>query len=116
MELCEQANAITGAGPKVQLWSFLTFNEYTTEPMPNPSNKSQRLKNWFDLGHSRKHVGQFFTSVVMNDKKENDIGVELLSSDWSTYKKVWLEAHAKYYKSAREDISWYLNAGGRGGY
>lgn len=116
MELCEQANAITEAGPQIQLWSFLTFNEYTTEPMPSLSKESQRLKNWFDLGHSRKYVGQSFTSVVMNDKKDNDIGVELLSSDWSTYKKVWLEAHAKYYKSAREDISWYLNAGGSGGY
>ncbi|MEI8037300.1 MAG: hypothetical protein WCJ14_02815 [Verrucomicrobiota bacterium] len=56
VDICRLANTATN-GPPVQLWSFLTFNAYTTTPMPVPGAPCQAMPSWCDLGHSSNELG-----------------------------------------------------------
>ena len=112
VDLCRQANAATAHGPPVQLWSFLTFNAYTTTPMPEPGAPCQALPGWFDLGHSGKALGDRMLDALFAGRPgasavPSPVGVNLLAGDWTALRAAWIEDHRQFCVSHPQDVAWW---------
>ena len=110
--ICGKGNAVDAPGPPVQLWSFLTFNDATTTPLPPPGAPSQQMPGWFDLGHAQPKLGDRVLSTIFADLPGADVastpvGVNLLAGDWSELRANWIAAHRKYCLSNPQDVAWW---------
>lgn len=111
-EICNKANTTPAKAPPVKLWNFLTFNEYTTTPMPAPGSPSQRMPGWFDLGHAGKNLGDRVLDTIFSGRPgvtapTGVVGVCLLEGDWNSHRAAWIEAHRKYCASHPQDVAWW---------
>ena len=110
-EICKKANQRPSSGPPVELWSFLTFNEYTTRPMPSQDATNRRMDGWFDLGHCHTEFGDLALNTLFSgepgaNSSATNIGVNLLENDWDTLRAEWIRGHEAYCKSQSEDVAW----------
>ena len=110
--ICTKANATAATGPPVQLWSFLTFNSFTTTPMPVPGAACQYMPGWFDLGHAGNELGNnvldnLFASKPGGSTAVKPVGVNLLDGDWNAHRAAWIEGHANYCASHPQDVAWW---------
>ena len=115
INICREVNALPFDGPKIELWTFQTFNEFNVEALPDPQDKDQRLEYWYDLGHMRPSVGNKMVATIFNKSQISTkiaqlFGVELLSTEWELFKRSWIEKHENYYRSNATDIDWYMHA------
>ena len=111
-DICEKANEVAAKGPLVRLWSFLTFNEFTTRPMPERDSDIQQMPGWFDLGHSQTTLGDRVIDTFLSEEPVTDTngaryGVELLGRDWETLNSEWVAAHFAYCKTHEDDVKWW---------
>lgn len=112
VNICKEANSVATSGPPVKLWSFLTFNEYTTKPMPATDAKSQQMPGWFDLGHAQQQLGDKIIETIMSgepvmDQNGNPYGINLLDNDLDEIRSKWISAHLAYCKSHPGDVLWW---------
>ncbi|MCF7674370.1 MAG: hypothetical protein K9N23_03740 [Akkermansiaceae bacterium] len=111
-DICIKANAVVATGPPVKLWSFMTFNDYTTIPMPEPGAKSQQMPGWFDLGHAQSKLGDRVLSTIFAGRPGADVtsapvGVSLLEGDWNVHRANWIAAHREYCLGNPRDVAWW---------
>lgn len=104
--ICRQGNAEGGPGPAVQLWSFLTFNDVTTAPLPAPGAASQQLPGWFDLGHAQTAMGNRMLATIFG-RDPAPVGVNLLVGDWSAHRAAWIEGHQRFCAARVADVAWW---------
>ena len=112
IDICTRANAIAAPGPPAQLWSFLTFNSYTTTPMPLPGAASQAMPGWFDLGHAGNELGNRVLDTLFAGRPgaaaiTNPVGITLLDGDWNAVRTAWLDGHQNYCASHPQDAAWW---------
>ena len=112
VKICKQANSARTDGSPVALWSFLTFNEYTTRSLPNQDAESKQMEGWFDLGHAQPALGNKIIETVFSNQPVTDLsgaayGVNLLETDWKQLRKNWIAAHIAYCKSHPDDVKWW---------
>lgn len=111
-EICNKANAEAAGGPPVQFWSFLTFNDFTTLPMPLPGAACQYIPGWFDLGHAGPEYGNRVLDTLLAGRPgaatgEGPVGVNLLEGDWDAHRAAWIKGHEDYCASHAEDVAWW---------
>lgn len=109
--ICREANARPATGPPVRLWSFLTFNEATTRPLPRPDGTSRQMPGWFDLGHAQPEVGRHVLETLFADRSgttgPSAYGIDLLEGDPDARRAAWIEGHRTYCASRPEDVAWW---------
>ncbi len=111
IEICRKANATLAKGPPVQLWCFLTFNPNTSIAMPRPGASPRQMPGWFDLGHSKKDLGDLVLNTVFAGSPgvaaTPPVGVNLLDVDWAAYQAAWIEGHRAYCATQPQDVAWW---------
>lgn len=110
-QLCHEVNRLDIQGPPIRLWSFITFNRYTTQAVPVPGAPSQRMPYWFDLSHAKPELGsaclnRIFANRLEGTVPEEDIWIDLLNTDWEDIRQSWIQGHADYCKAHPEDVAW----------
>lgn len=109
--ICREVNALPSKGPPVQLWSFLTFNEATTRPLPQPGDASMRMPGWFDLGHGQPEVGNHVLETLFADQEASTgpsaYGFNLLDGDRDAQRAAWIEGHRRYCAERAADVAWW---------
>lgn len=110
--ICTVANARPAKGPPVKLWSFLTFNPFTTTPMPEPTAPSQQMPGWFDLGHFNTRLGNrmletLFAAEHAPSTAAAPVGVNLLDGDWNALRDAWIKDHRDYCARHPQDVRWW---------
>ena len=113
-KICNEANLQAAGEPPVELWSFLTFNEYTTRPMPLAGEKNQRMEGWFDLGHCHSSLissamGAIFSHAREDGADHPKLCINLLGDKWSHIRQEWIEAHEVYCSTNVNDVAWWRN-------
>ena len=112
LDICKKANAVPAKGPSVKLWNFLTFNPYTTTPMPGADSSSPRMPGWFDLGHAGKSLGDRVLDTIFAGQPgvaapPEPVGVCLSQENWNVQRAAWIEAHEQYCGSHAQDVAWW---------
>ena len=115
-DICRAANRTAAMGPPVQLWSFLTFNRFTTTPLPPPDDRDARMPGWFDLGHCGRELGdEVLRTLLDNDAAERGIGLLLVPGDSAAPRAGWLADHAAYCAAHAADAAWWRGLSTRSG-
>jgi hypothetical protein len=112
VDICQRTNTSATQGPPVQLWSFLTFNPYTTVPMPVPGAPCQAIPGWYDLGHSGKDLGDrvidsLFAGSPGVPAAPSSVGVNLLEGDWNVHRSAWIKDHRDFCATHPQDVAWW---------
>lgn len=109
VEICAEANRQRPDQPQVTLWNFSIFSPWSSEPLPADSVSVHRMGYWYDLGHARVSVGDEMLNTLLLGKTSTGepVGVNLLDTDWTTFKQQWIEAHARYIENHPADVSWW---------
>ena len=111
-EICSKANAIAAPAPPVQLWSFLSFNAFTSTPMPVPAASCQAVPGWFDLGHASSTLGNRVLDTLFAGHPGAaalpcPVGINLLDGEWPVIRAGWIEAHHDFCVSHPQDAAWW---------
>jgi len=111
-DICSKANTLAAPAPPVQLWSFLTFNAFTSIPMPAPGAACQAVPGWFDLGHSSSTLGNRLLDTLFAGHPgatavPDPLGVNLLDGEWNAIRTTWIEAHHNFCVSHPQDVAWW---------
>jgi len=105
--ICREANAVSVKGPPVRLWSFLTFNDLTTRPMPRPGDASLQMPGWFDLGHGQPVLGDRVIETMLGKSAGTPHGMNLLDDGYETRRAEWIERHEEYCRDHPDDVAWW---------
>jgi len=109
-DICRKANATATKGPPVQVWSFLTFNAFTCQPMPDPAAADQSLPGWLDLGHFEPALGDRMFQTLFaapSNSQTPPAGINLLEGDWNTHCRAWCLAHRDYCVAHPQEVAWW---------
>ena len=76
--------------------------------MPVADAESQRVDDWYDLGHCHSLVGDSALKAMFGEGgAPADIGINLLDSDWDEVRLQWIEDHETYCNVYKEDVAWW---------
>lgn len=114
VDVCQKANTRTSDGPLVELWSFLTFNEYTMRAMPGPDAENRRMAGWFDLGHCHTDLGDLALQLMFKGEADANqsigpVGINMLENRWDTIRETWIRDHERYCELRKDDVAWWRN-------
>jgi hypothetical protein len=59
------AEESAASGREMPLWDFYGYNAITTEPFPDKSQPQSTLRNYWEISHYRRHIGDLVLSRVM---------------------------------------------------
>jgi len=104
-----EALAITYKVTPYPLWDFSGYNKYTTERFPEYSDKSTRMKWYWESSHYNKTLGDILLNVIMRnnevqDPESEDFGVMLRSANIEQHLKTIRISQKKYQQNHPETV------------